>query len=534
MKVTVGQRTLPFSRCLHLLAALVLLVSCTDTPTPPPNVLWIVWDTVRADHLGLYGYERPTTPYLETWSRQARVFDDCVSPGTITLASHGSLFTGLSPSEHGSDNARRRLDDRHVTFAEHLKAAGYRTFLWSANPHISADANFNQGFDVSLHPWSERYRQQAQTIVRDKIVAEDESSELPPRIAKGSDGKWDIKASGTLAREALAEWLAAENAETGTDGEPAPYFAFLNYMEAHRPRIPPARYRERMMSREDIARSYAIDQSWDAIWSYSFGQNEYTEDELRIMTATYDATIAELDELLRDLITQLEARGQLDNTIIALTSDHGEHLGEHHLLDHQYSVYEALTRVPLVLHYPSKVAAGRETRPVMSHDLFPTLLELCGVEPGTPSPARGISLLEPRAERPRLTEYLTPFRTAFKSMARLDPTWDSEPWDIGLRALTLDGRKIIRGSNGTVKLYDLNTDPAESQDLAAADRAAAERLDGLLDRQLAVLKPWDGKDVAPPAFSPEHQKRLQALGYLGSSEDPPSADPASPAPDNPR
>ncbi len=510
-------RSLPFL----LLAA--LLAGCSPAASPPPNVLWIVWDTVRADHLSLYGYSRPTTPYLDAWSRQARVFDDCLSPGTITLTSHGSLFTGLAPSEHGADNGRRRLGDRHVTFAEHLKAAGYRTFLWSANPHISADANFDQGFDVSRHPWSDEYQQRAQQIVRDKIAAEDKSSELPPRLAKAAKaGKWDVKASGSLAREVLSEWLAGD---ADTDGEEAaPYFAFLNYMEAHRPRIPPAELRARMMSPEDVARSYAIDQSWDAIWSYSFGLGEYTPEELRIMTATYDAAIAELDELLRDLIDHLEAEGELDNTVVVVTSDHGEHLGEHHLLDHQYSVYEPLARVPLVIRYPG-IAAGRESRPVMSHDLFPTLLELCGIDPGSDGQrnhARGASLLSPRPERPRLTEYLKPFRTAFRSTSRSHPDWDSGPWEVGLRALTLDRRKLIRDSNGRVELYDLDADPSESKDLAPdgdpGRNPDASRLGDVLDRQIAVLEPWSDRGAQPPRFSPEHNRRLQALGYLDGSE----------------
>lgn len=517
----------PFLTLLAALLPLAALTGCAEPP-PPPNVLWIVWDTVRADHLGLYGYPRPTTPFLDAWARQARVFDDCVSPGTITLTSHGSLFTGLQPSEHGADNGRRRLDDRHVTFAEHLKASGYRTFLWSANPHISADANFDQGFDLSLHPWSERYRERARQVVRDKIADEDESSELPPRVVKPQAGKWDIKASGVLAREALAEWLAAATPDAAGGDAPAPYFAFLNYMEAHRPRIPPEKYRQRMMSADDIARSYRIDQSWDAIWSYSFGLSEYTTDELRIMTATYDAAIAELDELLRDLITSLEASGALDNTVVVLTSDHGEHLGEHHLLDHQYSVYDPLARVPLVLYDPRRITAGREARPVMSHDLFPTLLELSGVDLGANPPARGVSLLGPRDRRPRLTEYLTPFRTAFRSTAKLYPDWDSEPWNVELRALTLDRRKLIRGSNGSVELYDLEADPAESKNLAASAGADAERLGGVLDRQLAALTPWTGQDSQPPQFSPEHLRRLQALGYVESSGDAAAADPAAP------
>ncbi len=501
---------------------LAVLAHGCSRPPGPPNVLFIVWDTVRSDHLSLYGYERETTPFLDRWAQDARVFEDCVSPGVITLTSHGSLFTGLPSSEHGTDNGQKWLDDRHVTLAEHLKAVGYRTFLWSANPHVSAAGNFHQGFDLSLHPWDDEFRERAKNIVREKLVDGDVSSRLPQRVLKPQTFKWDIKASGKLAREVLLEWLGQT---PSGDEDQRPYFAFLNYMEAHRPRIPPVRLRQRMLSDADVTQSFLIDQSWEAIWGFSFGLADYTEDELRIMTGVYDATLAELDELFSDLIGQLEAGGWLDNTIVVLTSDHGEHLGEHHLLDHQFSVYEPLTRVPLVVHYPERFEPGRDSRPVMSHDIFPTLLELAGLEAGNPRGTGGTSLFSPRPDRPRLTEYLVPFRTAFKSIAKIHPDFDRAPWDTRLHALTLGDQKLIR-SKKEVALYDLEADPEESTDLTATNRQEARRLGEILDRQLAAQKPFKS-GMAPPELSPEHARRLQALGYLGGSEDEPGEAPAS-------
>ena len=102
-------------------------------------MLWIVWDTVRADHLDLYGYPRSTSPFLTQWSKDARVFEDALSPAGYTLPAHASMFTGLHPSEHCTHNDNARLDDSYTTIAELLKGAGYRTFLYSANPHIAAD-----------------------------------------------------------------------------------------------------------------------------------------------------------------------------------------------------------------------------------------------------------------------------------------------------------------------------------------------------------------------------------------------------------
>ncbi len=121
--------------------ALLAALGCPPpAPPAPPNILWVVWDTVRADHLSLYGYERETTPRLDAWAAGARVFDDVRSVASYTLPSHASMFTGLLPSEHCTHNDHKRLDDRYTTLAELLREAGYQTFLFSSNPHVSAPA----------------------------------------------------------------------------------------------------------------------------------------------------------------------------------------------------------------------------------------------------------------------------------------------------------------------------------------------------------------------------------------------------------
>ena len=330
--------------------------SGSDSQSPgvvegPPNILWVVWDTVRADHLSLSGYHKATTPHLDRWAREARVFDNCTSSASSTVPSHGSMFTGLLPSEHGANADHRFLDDKFLTIAELLLERGYETFLYSANPHISVSENFHQGFLVEEHPWDPQYHAQALSIMQAKVLPHDVSSRLPAKIRANRLSNWDIKASGELAQQAIENWFDRRNPRR-------PYFAFLNYMEAHRPFVPPERFRRRMMTPEAVLRSYQVDRSWAPMWSYTFGLTEYSPQELAIMAATYDATLAELDELFANLLVSLEAKGLLNNTVIILTSDHGEHLGEHHMLDHQYSIYDPLIRVPLVIKYAPRFAPG--------------------------------------------------------------------------------------------------------------------------------------------------------------------------------
>lgn len=494
------------------LAFLALAAAACESPRRP-NVLWIVWDTVRADRMSLYGHGRETTPEVDRWAAGARVFDDCLSTAGYTLPSHGAMFTGLLPSEHCANNDYRRLDERYTTLPELLRAAGYRSYLYSANPHISAPGGFDQGFDRVEHPWSPRFHARAMQLIHDKLSAEDHSSELPPtfrRLARsgGRMSIWNLKATGLLAEEAVVAWLESEPDER-------PFFVFLNYMEAHRPLIPPRRYRERMMSPERVERSYEVDRAWTPTWEYTFGLRDYDDEAIELTRATYDAALAELDDLFGRLIETLERRGHLDDTIVVLTSDHGEHLGEQHMLDHQYSVYQPLLDVPLVVHYPPRVAPGRDDRPVANFDLFPTLLELTGVEGPSASAPRAVSLLGPESVRARFAEDPAPATVPIATIKPSHPDWDPSPWQRELRALIEGGHKLIWGSDGRYELYDLAADPLERHDLVDRrdERAAAMRR--AVEAYHESLRLCEPAGEPPPELTPAQIERLKALGYLG-------------------
>ncbi len=481
--------------------------------TDKPNILWIVWDTVRRDHVSLYGYDTPTTPFLDEWARQARVYTNCVSPGSTTVPSHASMFTGLLPSEHGASNEHPQLDSQFDTIAELLKGGGYDTYMFAANPHLSRSHKFTQGFDQTEHPWSDAWKQQAVEIIKSKLDPRDQSSEMVRKMNSGRINDWTIKTAGALAQQGVQQWL-----DQRTDGD-KPYFVFLNYMEAHRPLIPGMEYRRKMMSEEQILKSFKVDRTWPKTWAYTFGQAEYTDEELELTGRTYDAAVLELDDLFRDLITGLEAKGALDNTIVILTSDHGEHLGEHHMLDHQYSLYDVLLEVPLIVHYPKAFEPGRDDRPVMSFDVFPTLLNLAGLSDAVAGiPA--IDLREVPEARLRLSEYPTatdgPFDGQVKAFADLEA--ERERWLRSLRALTDGDSKLICGSDGARMLFNTADDPGEQTNLVAADAAAwtepCTRLDGLLQ----TLTPRGARE-SRARLSPEEQARLESLGYAGGSEE---------------
>ena len=459
--------------------------------------------------MSVYGYSRPTTPKLEVWATQARVFENVVSTASSTVASHGAMFTGLLPTEHGANDVHRWLDVGHHTVAERLGEAGYRTFLWAANPQIGKEGNFQQGFDVEFHPWDPETLDEAIRIVREK-AAGDRSAENLSRL-KASEGAkpWLTKAAGELAEKRLLAWLWESHAQD------SPWFAFINYMEAHRPFIPTRAARKKMMNDEDVARSYEVDRSWIPLWSFVFGLHEYTAEELEIMAATYDATLTELDLLFDHLLNSLELRGLLDNTVIILTADHGEHLGEHHMLDHQYALYRPLLNVPLLIHYPKRFEPGRDQNPVMNFDLFPTVLELAGLEtdldkePGS----KAQSLLRATGERRRMSQYPEAFRVPFRRIQQKYPTWDDSAWRSRLYALQEGKFKLICGKSSGPELYDVDRDPGELRNQTSVDPDRLKSMSQALHEFLASTRTYEPTEGDAVALTPEHRARLEALGY---------------------
>jgi arylsulfatase A-like enzyme len=474
-----------------------------------PNVLFIVLDTARADRLGLYGYHLPTTPFLNEWAKKALVFEDCQSVSSTTVPSHASMFTGLLPSAHLTDNSHPHLENEYETLAEILGKNGYRSFVFSANPFIAADNNFVQGFDVAENPWSARHLAKSADIIRSKIDPTDKSSELPQKIQSGKVESWAIKACGEVAEGALTSWLDRSRGDK-------PFFAFINYMEAHRPLIPPRRLREKFMTQAQIARSYKTDVSWTRMWEYVFGLADYREEEQEAINLTYDAAIAELDEILESLLTTLEKRGDLDNTVVIITADHGEHLCEHHLLDHQYSLYQPLLKVPMVLWHSSRVIAGRNADPVANIDVFPTILEFANVAM-TPNPdGYAQSLMRTTPKRIRHSDYFSPPKKPIAEVKGSHRLWNPKPFLRNLRAVVDGQYKLIWSSDKRHALYDLSVDPGEKNNLFEKEPEIAT---AILSRLIPVTAGGpNGNKAGKGPQSENHSKRMGALGYTGSVE----------------
>lgn len=448
-----------------LLAAVVALAACAPSVPEPsrPNVLLIVLDTTRRDHLTPYGYPLDTTPHLARLAEDALVFDDAVSPGSWTLPSHATLFTGLYPRDHRTNCESQTLEPVHTTLAEVLSAEGYRTVALSNNVWLSSASGLQQGFAEFHEVWRDHRGPQFD-----------------------DDG-------ARMTTDRALDWVDRH-------GGDAPFFMFLNYFEPHLPyRAPPPwdkRFADPDAPRAEVSRVRSWQHPREVGYLLGVPGQEITPEQFGWLEEQYDGEIGYLDTHLGRLFDGLRERGALDRTLVIVTSDHGEHFGEHGLMDHKMSLYEPLIHVPLILRYPGAAAPGRVSSPVQTNDVFPTVLALAGSDRAAPPGSR--SLLAPgEGRRHTFAEFARP-KIFLEMMARRFPGADYAGFDRSLRAVRGDGFKLIRPSKGEVELYDLRHDPDERRNLAPERPEVVERLGAVLEAFEAGEIPFFAEPAHPP------------------------------------
>ena len=467
-----------------------------------PNVQFIVWDTVRADRMGLYGHTRDTTPRLTAFAREGAVYERAISPGVWTLPSHASMFTGLPASAHGVSDHRKFLDDSMLTFAEVLKLGGYDTWAWSTNPFIDTRTNLTQGFDTIEHPWSQRWRREADAMQKARTV-----DEVSTRNDKLSGTPWGYTNVGKLAGRALDAWLDDHKSEK------KPWLAFINLMEAHATRSPILQARRQVMDEAAVQRSLEIDQRSRVQNAFSAGAVTWSEADLDVMRQVYDASLLELDHLTGELLDALQARGALDNTLVILVADHGEMLGEKGMFGHQFAIWSSLTRVPLVVWQPGQIPAARITEPFSTAALYRLVVERSGVP--VPDAARA-GFDTARHELGVVTEYTEAMKSTLKAFKSSNPALDLTPYDQAWTAIERGPDKLILGSSGVVNLYDILTDRAEERPVQDAARVAA--LQSQIQAWKGTFTPYDHEHAAPVAAPIDEdgaaRDALRELGYV--------------------
>ena len=451
-----------------------------------PNLVLIVMDTVRARNLRAYGYGRETTPHLDRFLAEATLYRDATSPSPWTLPAHASMFTGRMPSQHGAHENHRYLDAEVPHLAELLRVAGYETVGLSSNSWISNTFGTSRGFERFFKVW--QLVQSDQDLHR--VHVEDQWQRWRATVAQltGRDFFRNL-ANGVYQRfladgydkggRRIGRWVRRWAAER--DGK-RPFFLFVNLMEAHLKYLAPAPWRHRFTAPGvDAARVKAINQD---PWAHLTGRAPMTEADFKILEDLYDGELLYLDQCLEELFGAFRQRGWTDRTLIAVTSDHGENIGDHGLVHHRFSLHRSIRHVPLVIRLPKKYDGGRTVRDVVRlHDVFATILETCGV--AIPAGVDAHSLAPVVAGSGPLRDapaYHGPLGDLVEPLRSWIPDLDVKPFEADWRAV-YDGRwHLIRASDGRDELYDVSADPAETRNLAPQGGPDLDRLKSLIER----------------------------------------------------
>jgi choline-sulfatase len=398
-----------------------------------PNVLIITIDTLRADHLGCYGFALARTAAIDKLASESVRCADAIASAPITMPSHSSIFTGLFPPAHGvRDNGAYALGENAVTLAERLRDAGYTTHAFVSALVLNRRYNLNQGFET----------------YDDDLWAEDDPKLFMIR---------ERQAPKTAER--FLKWFGEWN-RTRTK----PFFTWIHFFDPHQPYKP---------SSTDAA----------------------------LAASPYDAEIAGVDCQIGRIVETLRSNGLLDNTLLILTADHGESLGEHGEQTHAIFVYDATLRVPLLIRYPG-FAPSVYSGPVRSVDIVPTVLGILRLPGGDTTDGHDLgAALRGREPAPRLPQYSESLLS--------EVGFGMAP----LFAIRDGGFKYIRAPRP--ELYDLRNDPRELHNLLPALPRVAAKLDAELTQLMNDSSRHAVKAAANP-MTRETEESLQALGYLAS------------------
>ena len=434
-----------------------------DEPDPPifpeqTNVLIYLIDTLRADHLGLYGYELDTSPNLNAFAREGIVFTNARAQSSWTRSSVASIFTGLHPRSHSVNGRIDKLSPHALTLSTLLGASGYQTAGIIANGNVSKNFGFELGFDSYVHLHERR--------TREIHVLSDAVNEMALSLLDRRDTN-------------------------------RPFFLYLHTVDPHDPYTPRSPYRERFVEAPqypDLVRLKAL-----------FAEGVHPDDVRAVseeLRALYDAEIAFNDDQFGVLVRRLKERGLYDSTLIIVVSDHGEEFQDHGGWGHGNTLYDEQLAIPLVMKLPDQRHAGQVVdRPAQHVDLMPTILSLLGLP--IPPDVQGKSMWPPSATTPEDRG------TASVAYLNLDGR--------AMESLQLDALKIIRyltphETASQVEVFDLESDPAELMNLTGV----RPTLRGYL---LTSLRRWVLEQpmllsAGEAVIDAELEERLRTLEYI--------------------
>lgn len=440
----------------RLLCVLLLTLAACSKPEPPrpKNVILVLVDTLRADHLSTYGYSRPTSPNVDAFAKESIKLENARSQASCTFPSANSVLTSRYPSAFLGQPPQSQLGiPKDIpSIAEILKQRGFRTAAVSASPVVrntpgrfNPGAGFGRGFD-SFH----------------------------------EDCVW--KPAGCVNRAAFPLLHATDD---------RPFFLYLHYLDPHGPYRPPKSQRGRWaVGRPDKEFIRAGDPNPIGDMLYKGAPDPGVKPaDIEYLIGLYDEEIASFDSQFARLLQELQRTGRMDDTLLIFTADHGEEFLEHGHIKHCRTLYDSSIRIPMFIHFPG-VEPKVLKQPVQNLDLVPTILDYLGID------AKGLKL-EGESLRPLI-----------------EGTGDLDPHQYGmqgtLRSASDDRHKLIHDlGKGTFELYDLQADSREKTDRLRQERRAFH---GLRELLTAWLGRTEGKGKAEESL--EAERKLRSLGYI--------------------
>jgi arylsulfatase A-like enzyme len=435
---------------------------------PGPNVVFVTIDTLRADHLGCYGYPRPTSPFIDGLASEGTLCKDASASASWTKPSTGTLFTGLHPSRHGAlyHGSLLHVPDGKQTLAEAFRSHGYVTAGFVANPNLKRVFAFDRGFDVYFD-----------SPVEDTVTLACIRGTWFGRLLMEflrHQFNWNYENDCVRMNSEVLAWLEKNRQQR--------FFLYLHYIDPHIPYDPPARYRDE--------------------FAQDHGTALFNERKRRVGIDLYDGEIRYCDEAVKALVAKLREYGLWEDTLLVLTSDHGEEFFEHGGWLHGRTLYEEQLRIPLVVRVPDappRVLPG----PAEQIDVAPTLLELAGAPVTAELPGRSLVAEIAGGVAPAA-------RTAFATLDRRG--------ERGATAMRAQWKLLFHEQVGKAllrppfELFALSSDPGERRDLVVERPLRRRWLEGelaALERRHRSALPRTGAEI-----DRELEERLRALGYL--------------------
>lgn len=475
-----------------------------------PNIVWLILDSLRPDHMSCYGYSRQTTPNIDRIAEQGTLFTQAISPGTGSPTVHTSWLTGRYPSEHGIWGGPRFAVSPNLTLlSQFLFEAGYVTAGFSENLHFGSRYRLTQGFSHFVELPDIPQTTSMNLVVRSLNKAARTLGWGRKDHGKIYQGQWLTKT--------IEKWLDQVNTNQ-------PFFVMCNFMETHVPHNPPWPFLKRFVRERNPGwheRQQRLNRIATDTTEFIAGVADMTDADMDFLLDLYDAEIAFVDSCVGHLVGFLEDRKLLDETLLIITADHADYYGEHGLIMHNAFLYDTLIRVPLILRLPGHFENGTiYDGQVNTLGLSRTVLDLACQEPQETGKQhfRGESLIDFQTKEDVSPVVFSEGKSERNFLERIlahNPLYEGPRSFVFKRALRTPRFKYMWDSQGEHQFFDLLADPGESNNLINVTHPRLTQLQDLMTEVVAGLdevNPCEKSiDVDEEAVI---QERLRELGYL--------------------